>query len=89
MVSFFVFQPTMGTETLGNYSLDIFKRANIKLNNSLLSVLLPSFCLLGYIISACIMTHVKRKHHFTFSAALMAIFQAILGFALKLQVSIL
>ena len=77
----------MGIEVLLNYSLDIFKRANVKLDNSLLSVLLPSSCVLGYIISACIMSCIKRKYHFAFSAALMAISQAILGFALKLQVS--
>ena len=71
---------------LANYSLDIFKRANIKFNNYVLSVLVQSSTLLGYVISACIMNNIKRKNLFLFSAALMGIFQAILGSTLKAMV---
>ena len=76
----------MGAETLANYSLDIFRRANVKLNNYLLVVLVQGCTLTGYIISACIMRYVKRKHHFACSAALMSISYAVLGIALKMQV---
>ena len=77
-----------GAETIVNYSLDIFRRANVQINNHFLSILVQVGYILGYFISACIMSHVKRKQHFAFSAVFMAISQATLGFALKAAVCI-
>ena len=42
----------------------------------------------GYIISGCLLSHVKRKVHFTCGALLMAISQAILGLTLKANVKV-
>ena len=68
------------------YSLDIFRRANVQLNNYILTILVQSGFVLGYIISGCLLSHVKRKVHFTCGALLMAISQAILGLTLKANV---
>ena len=56
------------------------------MNNHVLAIMWPTGVTFGYIISPFIMSHVKRKHHFTFSAAIMGISEAILGFALKADV---
>ena len=70
-----------------SYSLDIFRRADVKLNNYLLSILLQCCTLLGYIIAACIIPYVRRKYHFVLSAVGMGISQVVLGIALKFNVS--
>ena len=75
-----------GADTLENYSLEIFRRANVQMNNHMLAITFPSGMTFGYIISSCIMSHVKRKHQFIFGVILMGISQAILGFALKADV---
>ena len=75
-----------GSDTIANYVLDIFKRANVQLNNQILTILVLISLILGYSISACIMSHVKRKIHIACSAAFMAISQGTLGFALKAAV---
>ena len=79
-------KPFCGAETIANYNLDIFKRANVELNHYLIAVLFQTCSLVGYLISACIMTRVKRKHHFVCSTGLMGIFLLILGFALNADV---
>ena len=69
-----------------NYSLDIFRRANVQLNNHVLSILVQSGFVVGYFISGCIMSRVMRKIHFTCAAAMMAMSSATLGFTLKAEV---
>ena len=81
------FQPLCGAETLVNYSLDIFRRANVKLNNYLLSILVQVGFISGYVISAFLMSRVKRKHQLAFSSIFMAVSQIVLGFALKSEVN--
>ena len=56
------------------------------MNNYILTILVQSGFVLGYIISGCLLSHVKRKVHFTCGALLMAISQAILGLTLKANV---
>ena len=75
----------MGSVTLGTYSLSMFRGSNLKLSNYLLTVLIKVIGVLGYIISACIMKYVKRKHHFVASAALMCISNGVLAFGLYKQ----
>ena len=48
-----------------------------------MTILVQSGFVLGYIISGCLLSHVKRKVHFSCGALLMAISQAILGLTLK------
>ena len=47
---------------------------------------MQSACVIGYTISALIMSRVKRKNHFTSAAILMAISQIVLGFTLVAKV---
>ena len=75
-----------GSETVSVYSLDIFRRANVKMNNYLLAILINSGFTLGYMISAMIMPHVGRKLQFISSGLFMAVSLATLGFALKAEV---
>ena len=58
----------------------------MQLNNYILSILVQSACVIGYSISALIMSRVKRKNHFTSAAILMAISQIVLGFTLIAKV---
>ena len=75
----------MGSVTLGTYSLSMFRASKLKLSNYLLTVLIKVIGVFGYIISACIMKYVKRKHHFVASAALMCISNGVLAFGLYKQ----
>ena len=69
------------------YSLDIFRRANVQMENHILSILVYGGFTSGFICSAFILTHIKRKIHFIGSAAFMAISLATLGLTLKSSVS--
>ena len=68
-----------GSEAIINYSLDIFRRANIKWNNYVLSILVQTGFIVGYSISTFLMSRIKRKVQYISAAALMAIAQIILG----------
>ncbi len=68
------------------YSLDIFQRANVTMNKHILSILVILGCVIGYIISALIMTKVPRKVQFIASALFMAVSTATLGFTLQSEV---
>ena len=69
------------------YSLDIFRRANVQMDNHILSILVYSGFTIGFIGSAFILSHIKRKIHFICAAAFMAISLATLGLTLKSSVS--
>ena len=77
----------VGAETIINYSLDIFRRANVKWNNYILSSLVQVGSIVGYSSSAFLMTRMKRKTQYISAAILMAITQVILGFALIADVN--
>lgn len=79
----FCMQPISGSDTVSFYSLDIFQRANVKMNNHMLSICVNSGFTIGYIISAIIMTRVPRKVQFISSAFFMAVSNATLGFTLQ------
>ena len=81
-------QPFCGQETIGWYSLDIFQRAQVNVNNYLLSILLQASTLIGYMIAACLLPRVKRRKQFLLSCAFMGVSQALLGFSLKFTVII-
>ena len=76
------FQPLTGAESIVNYSLDIFRRANIKWNNYFLSILVQAGFIVGYFISAFLMSLMKRKVQYVSTAILMAMSQTILGLTL-------
>ena len=80
------FQPLSGSDSVCFYSLDIFRRANVKMNNYVLSILVNSGFTLGYMISAMIMTSVGRKLQFISSGLFMAVSLATLGFTLDAEV---
>ena len=75
-----------GSEAIINYSLDIFRRANIKWNNYVLSILVQTGFIVGYSISTFLMSRIKRKVQYISTAALIAISQIILGFTLIAEV---
>ena len=70
-----------------NYSMDIFKRAEVEVPHYLLTILLNLSFLTGYIISIFLTSTLKRKVQFLIGVILMSISQAILGLALKAEVS--
>ena len=75
-----------GAETIVNYSMDIFKRAEVQVPHYLLTILVNLAFLAGYIISVFLTTSLKRKVQFLIGVILMSISQAILGLALKAEV---
>ena len=85
--NFFHLQPFCGQETIGWYSLDIFQRAQVNVNNYLLSILLQASTLIGYMIAACLIPRVKRRKQFLLSCAFMGVSQVLLGFSLQFTVS--
>ena len=68
-----------GAEAIINYSLDIFRRANMKWNNYVLSILVQTGSITGYFISTFLMSRIKRKVQYISTASLMAVAQIILG----------
>ena len=76
-----------GAETMVNYSMDIFKRAEVEVPHYLLTILLNLSFLTGYIISIFLTSTLKRKVQFLIGVILMSISQAVLGLALKAEVS--
>ena len=86
MLLMLTLQPMSGSDTVSFYSLDIFRRANVKMNNYVLSILVNSGFTLGYLFSAMIMTRVGRKLQFISSGLFMAVSLATLGFTLDAEV---
>ena len=80
-------QPLSGSDTVSFYSLDIFRRAEVKMNNYVLSILVNSGFTIGYMVSALLMTRVGRKMQFICSGLFMAVSLATLGFTLNAEVS--
>ena len=78
-----------GAETIVNYALVIFKRAEVEMKHYLLLILVQSATLSGYIIAAFLTPRVKRKIHFIMGVVLMGISQAICGLALKAEVNVI
>ena len=76
-----------GAETIVNYALVIFKRAEVEMDIYLLLILVQSATLSGYTIAAFLTPRVKRKIHFIMGVVLMGISQAICGLALKAEVN--
>ena len=72
-------QTMTGAEAIINYSLDIFRRANMKWNNYVLSILVQTGSITGYFISTFLMSRIKRKIQYISTASLMAVAQIILG----------
>ena len=70
-----------------NYSMDIFKRAEVEVPHYLITILLNLSFLTGYIISIFLTSTLKRKVQFLIGVILMSISQAVLGLALKAEVS--
>ena len=69
------------------YSLDIFKRANVQMNNYALSIMVQSGFLVGYIISSFLMDRTPRKLQFIASGLFMSASLVALGFILDVEVS--
>ena len=86
MIVFMTLQVMTGFEIVSYYALDIFKRANVTMNNHILAILLASACTIGYAISSFLMRCVPRKVHFISSGLLMALSIITLGFTLQAKV---
>lgn len=69
------------------YSLDIFQRANVQMNNYALSIMVQSGFLVGYIISSFLMVRTPRKLQFIASGLFMSASLVALGFILDVEVS--
>jgi len=69
------------------YSLDIFQRANVQMNNYALSIMVQSGFLVGYIISSFLMVRTPRKLQFIASGLFMSASLVALGFILNVEVS--
>ena len=76
-----------GAETIVNYALVIFERAEVEMKHYLLLILVQSATLSGYTIAAFLTPRVKRKIHFIMGVVMMGISQAICGLALKAEVN--
>ena len=69
------------------YSLDIFQRTNVQMNNYALSIMVQSGFLVGYIISSFLMVRTPRKLQFIASGLFMSASLVALGFILNVEVS--
>ena len=81
-----ILQSLSGSDMVTFYSLDIFRRANVEMNNYVLSIFVQSGFLFGYIVATILMSRgVARKAQFITSGLFMAVFLMALGFILKLN----
>ena len=83
----FMLQPISGCDMVIFYSLDIFQRANVQMNNYALSIMVQSGFLVGYIISSFLMVRSPRKLQFIASGLFMSVSLVALGFILDIEVS--
>merc|ERR1719447_1212471 len=88
MLGMFILQSLSGSDTIVFYSLDIFRRADVQLNNYVLSIFVQSGFLFGFMIAAFLMSRVGRKAQFIMSGLFMAIFLSALGLILKLNLEV-
>ena len=82
----FSLQPLSGSETVSFYSLDIFRRANVKMNHYVLAILINSGFTTGYMVSSILLTRIRRKVQFICSSLFMAVCLITLGFTLNAEV---
>ena len=65
--------------------LDIFRRANLQLNNYAIAIFVTSAFALGYFLSTILIQKIPRKVQYICSGIIMAISQSILGLTLRTQ----
>ena len=68
------------------YSLDIFRRAEVELDNYVLSILAQSGISLGYILAPLLMNRVSRKKHFLSAGIFMVCNLLIASFVIYFEV---
>ena len=68
------------------YSLDIFRRANVQMNNYMVSILVQSGVTGGYFISSFLMSRLPRKLHFIAAGLFMATNLLAAGIILQVEV---
>lgn len=82
MTGMFILQTVSGSDTVAFYSLDIFQRAQVPMDNHLLSSLVQIGFILGYILSTPLLSKIPRRLQFIMSALFMALSFTTLGFSL-------
>ena len=65
--------------------LDIFRRANLQLNNYAIAIFVTSAFALGYFLSTILIQKIPRKVQYICSGIIMAISQSLLGLTLRTQ----
>lgn len=83
MTILFILQPLSGGDTITFYSLDVFTKADISVDEYVLSILLNCAFLLGYVISVFTMPYFPRRVLFLTSCIGMSIFMALIGCSFK------
>ena len=81
------FQGFCGADSVSIYSIYIFKKSNVALNEYVLSVLLQVGFTVGYITSVPFMGHVGRRPQYFVSSILLATSMVVLGASLYALVS--
>ena len=68
------------------YSLKVFRQANVSIDKHILSLLVPSGVVIGFLISSVLLSKIKRKLHFSLATILMTVSLTALGFSLQTNV---
>ena len=66
-------QSFSGTIMITDYAIDVFRRAQVKYDHYVLSIMCTGFCTTGYVSSTFLTTKLSRKFQFNMSAMIMAI----------------
>ena len=72
-------QPNNGSDILIFYSLDVFRRAKVKLNNHVLAIMTQSAIAFGSFLAALGMKRVPRRVQFISSTLLMSLSMFAIG----------
>merc|ERR1711884_347516 len=79
------FQPLSGCEMVIFYSLDLFRRAKIEMNQYMLSMLAQGGISIGYIIGPTLMNRVSRKVHYIVAGTFMVFNLVAAAFIIHLE----
>ena len=77
-----MFQATSGADTVSYYSLEIFAKAEVPLNEYILSILLQAGFNISYLLSSPLMNIMKRRNQYFISGFLMAFCMLMLSFCM-------
>ena len=77
-----LFQATCGSDTISYYSLEIFAKAEVPLNEYILSILLQAGFTMSFMLSSSLMNIMKRRNQYLISGSLMAFCMLMLSFCM-------